>query len=211
MKILKILKNHIDLIFQIIPLTNQRFASCSKDCTVKIWEDKNYNMLSLLTHKTGVLSILQLKEKNILVSCGNEPQHGIHFWDIDKYLLIHTIEKYSVDGTNHIIELQNGNIALSCNNPSLSVVIINSCTYETLKTIKPSNKILSSGSLCLFDETSFIYFCGDTLIQISNDNYSILYTSYNETSCGDIIQIQDGKHFAIMCDNEISIIKDEVA
>ena len=63
LKILKILKNHTNLIFKIIPLNNQRFASCSKDCTVKIWEDKNYNMLSSLTHKIGVLSILQLKEK----------------------------------------------------------------------------------------------------------------------------------------------------
>ena len=94
--------------------------------------------------------------------------------------------------------MQNGNIALSCNNPSLSVVIIDSCTYETIKTIKPSNKIPSSGSLCLFDEASFIYFCGDSLIQISSDNYSILHTSYNETSCGGIIPIQDGKHFAIV-------------
>ena len=105
--------------------------------------------------------------------------HKIHFWDIDKYSFLHTIEKYSVDGKNHIIDLQNGNIALSCNNPSLSVVIIDSYTYETIKTIKPSNNIPSSGSLCLFDETSFIYFCGDTLIQVSSDNYSILHTSYN--------------------------------
>lgn len=107
--------------------------------------------------------------------------------------------------------MQNGNIALSCNNPSLSLVIINCCTYETIKAIKPSNNIPSSGSLCSLDETSFIYFCGNTLIQISSDNYSILHTSHNETSCGGIIQIQDGKPFAIICDNEISIIKAEVA
>lgn len=66
---------------------------------MKIWEDKDYNMLSALTHTINVLSILQLKKKNILVSCGNNAQSGIHFWDIDQYSLIHTIEKYSVDGT----------------------------------------------------------------------------------------------------------------
>lgn len=66
---------------------------------MKIWEDKDYNMLSALTHTINVLSILQLKKKNILVSCGNNAQSEIHFWDIDQYSLIHTIEKYSVDGT----------------------------------------------------------------------------------------------------------------
>ena len=96
MKILKILKNHTDLIFQIIPLTNQRFASCSKDCTVKIREDKDYNMLSSLTHTISVLSILKLKRKTYWYYV--EMMHKIHFWDIDKYSFLHTIEKYSVDG-----------------------------------------------------------------------------------------------------------------
>jgi hypothetical protein len=61
----------------------------------------------------------------------------------------------------------------------------------------------------VLNEHSFIYVCNGTLIQIANEDYSILYQLKGQNFNGDygIISLQGGKYFAIQNDTKISIIK----
>ena len=56
-------------VYKVIPLSKQRFASCSLNYTVDIWRDNNtYECLSTLEHDNWVTSILPLRNTKILVS-----------------------------------------------------------------------------------------------------------------------------------------------
>ena len=47
--VMKVLEEHTDLVCKVISLSNQRFASCSFDSTVRIWKDDNtYECISIL-------------------------------------------------------------------------------------------------------------------------------------------------------------------
>ena len=60
---------HEHWIFKIIVLTNNRIASCSFDETIKIWNSNHpYKLIKILKrHINAVTSIIQLKDKEILV------------------------------------------------------------------------------------------------------------------------------------------------
>ena len=72
LNIIKVIKNHINAVLKVIPLTNGRIASCSSDNTVKIWKDDSEctHIITLQTEES-IGAMLQLKGKEVLVSCGN--------------------------------------------------------------------------------------------------------------------------------------------
>ena len=82
--LIKEIKAHTSSVRKVIPLSKERFASCSSR-TVKIWKDDNtYECLSTLQHDARVSSILQLRGKEVLVlSYGlhvPSSSRGISFW-----------------------------------------------------------------------------------------------------------------------------------
>ena len=94
-----------------IPLFKQRFASCSWDRTGRIWKDNNtYDCLSTLKHDGWVESILQWRGKEVLVSCGYESSTGVFFWNLNDYSKQHTIKRYGVTNSTHMIELFDGTL-----------------------------------------------------------------------------------------------------
>ena len=122
---------------KVFPLSKERLASCSHDRTVKIWKDDNtYECISTLENIDEVNSILQLRGKEILVSAYKKAKSlslcGISFWNIGDYTHQHTIKGYGIHWPTHMIELFNGNIALSSSYPFL-IVIIDSSSYEVKK------------------------------------------------------------------------------
>jgi hypothetical protein len=144
----------------------------------------------------------------VLVSCGYFPSTGVSFWDLNYYFREHNIMGYCIDWSTHMIELSNGHIALS-RMKFKSIVIIDSSSYQIKKDIQLKEHITFPSSLCVLNEHSFIYVCNGTLIQISNEDYSILYQLKGQNFNGDygIIPLQGGKYFAIQNDTKISIIK----
>ena len=158
----------------IIPLTNERFASCSSNRTVKIWKDDNtYECISTLQHNAQVRSILQLRGKEVLVSANNGYgvlSCGVTFWNINDYIKLHTIKGYSVDQPTHMIELSNGNVALFNNVHPYLIVIINTSSYEIMTIIQMKEYIPSCSSMFVIDERSFIFASERALLQIVNDN-----------------------------------------
>ena len=65
---------HNQIIRKVIYYLDNKLLSCSYDTTIKIWEEKNNNYQNIFTlnHSKEVFSILLLKDKNILVSSGND-------------------------------------------------------------------------------------------------------------------------------------------
>ena len=212
--LIKKIKGHTDMVCEVIPLSKERFASCSWDKKVRVWKDDDtYECISTLQHDHWVRSILQLRGKETLVSAYGEYKssspRGISFWNINNYTKQHTIKGYRVGWSTHMIELSNGNITLSSDDEPYSIVIIDSSTYQVKKEIQLKKYISYYSSLCVFDEHSFIYAYKGTFLQLSNENGSILFHSREEDFGGyrGIFPLEGGKYFAILNGKRISIIK----
>ena len=55
-----------------IALSNLQFASCSFDCTIKIWSIEKYTQIPIAIlhgHKSKISSLLYIKNQNFLISC----------------------------------------------------------------------------------------------------------------------------------------------
>ena len=109
-----------------------------------------------------------------------------------------------------MIELSNGNIALSSNDEPHPIVIIDSSSYQIVTMIHLKEYIPKCSSLCVFDEHSFIYARGGTFLQISSEDGRVLFHSEGgrfNGQLGGILPLEGGKYFAIESRKRISIIK----
>ena len=109
-----------------------------------------------------------------------------------------------------MIELSDGDIALSSCARPYPIVIIDSSSHQVKKEIQLEEYIIHYSSLCVFDEHSFIYVYKGTFLQISNENGSILFQSKGgrfNGSNGGIVPLHGGKYFSIQNDKRITIIK----
>ena len=98
-----------------------------------------------------------------------------------------------------MIELYNGDIALSSNIKPYPIVIIDSSSYQVKKEIQLKDYIIGESVLCMLNEHSFIYACKGVFLQISSDDYSILYQSKEGRfkGFGGIVLIEGGEYVAI--------------
>ena len=76
-----------------------------------------------------------------------------------------------------MIELSNGNIALSSNDEPFPIVIIDSSSYQIVTVIQLKEYITCYTALCVFDEHSFIYARYGTFLQISSEDGRVLFHS----------------------------------
>ena len=173
-------------------------------------DDDTYECLYTLRHDGGVNSILQLRGKEVLVAATSSLS-GVSFWNINDYTHQHTITGYTVDGSTHMIELSNGNIALSFwDEHHPIIVIIDSSSYQIVTVIHLKEYIYGYSSLCVFDEHSFIYVRYGTFLQISSEDGRVLFHSEGgrfDGWYGGILPLEGGKYFAIEDSGRISIIK----
>ena len=203
--LIKEIEAHTHYLEMVIPLSNDRFASCGHDNSVKIWKDDDtYECISILKHNSRVNSIIQLKGKEVLASSYDDSDNyppGITFWDLDNYNKIHTIDGHYAYYPTCMIALPDGNIAVSSHKESKPIVIIDSSTYKIKKEIYLEGVFISNSSLCVLNERSFIYAYNGTFIQISNEDYSILFRSDGDkddfNGARGIIPVEGGKYCAI--------------
>ena len=206
--LIKDLPIHDASVFKIILLSNNCFASCSADSTVKIWKnDDTYECVSTLVHAGGsITSILQSKVTKELISSSFIPDESdpesdnpcISFWNLNNSELQYVMVGYGVGLPSHMIELPNGDVALSMDMKPSRIVIIDCSKYQVKKQIQ-SEDIISFSSLCVLDQHSFIYAFQPNILQISINDYSILTKAEGGHFFGlsGIIPIQGGKYFVI--------------
>ena len=190
---------HSSTTWKIITLTNNRWASCSTDHTVKIFSNNEpYDTLSSLVHADCVYSIIQLKNKEILVSsCGAS---SIDFWDLTEYQKEYTLKGIYSRGANHMIELQNGFIAVSSEKHGKPILIIDPIKHAIVKEITEEGYIPHSSQLCIWGDMSFFYAGSGCLLQISLLNYKVIFKSNSETQLrgnSGIIATNGGKYLII--------------
>ena len=108
-----------------------------------------------------------------------------------------------------MIELSDGNIALSSCVIPFPIVIINTSLYQVKKEIQLERYIIERSSLCVFDDRSFIYAFNGRFLQISNKDGSIIFKSTGGKFSGyrGILPLEGGKYLVVSNFKRISIIK----
>ena len=147
----QILTHHTHYLTKAIQLSKERIASCSYDDTIEIF-DANYQSLKILkVYGKGVKSIIELKNKNLIVSAGTNDT--IRFWNT----LTYGCETVSTDipcgGNKCMIELDKG-ILVVCGKDKISVIDLNNfqiksrITHTGLKWIDTVSEIEADTLLC---------------------------------------------------------------
>ena len=139
---------HEDWIYKVITLTNDRIASCSNDKTIKVWSSKEpYTLLSTLTgHKKYVIDIIQLKDKEKLVSGSRD--YSVKVWNLTTYQCEATINKVDCCFWNDLVQIDHNRIAVGGNNIVSFVDIVN---FKLIKQIRDSDLNGYIRSLCVID------------------------------------------------------------
>jgi hypothetical protein len=200
---IKQISKHKGFIYKIINLTNNIFATCSQDQTVKLFEhNENYQELLSIKSFSPIISIINLqKRKQLVIASRSSFSSNFSFWDTDSYVLIHDMNNYYfITAPSHMVELPNGNIAVSSNDERKPIVIINVIKYSIDKIIYCEEMIKSDSSLCVINNCSFIYLWNGNILQISSKDYSIIY-KYNKLKGLDgwysMITIENGNYLVI--------------
>ncbi len=86
-------KIHNDRVRKIIELKDGRFASCSKDKTIQIWEFNNNELIiyHIFNQDNSISCILESNENEIIST--PEGNGSINFWNINESLIISKISK----------------------------------------------------------------------------------------------------------------------
>lgn len=167
LELIATLSKHKNIVFQVIPLSFNRFASCSNDNTIIIWNAQPpYDKINIFDLRNGwVYSILELKDKNILVS-GSDDKY-LQFWDLEKYDLIKCIDNIDCCDTHALYEMDNNTLLVGGRNV---ITIINTKNYTIINSIS-NKKFYEISSFVKLDENVFICGCGD---QVAKGNFFII-------------------------------------
>lgn len=160
---------HFSTITQVIPLSNGRFASCSLDKTINFYRSSlPYNQLSQnFRLKRPAESIIQIKEKEILVACSIQE---CIFFDLINYQIISLFDQISCCGTNGILQINKNTLIIGGLN-TISILNINKFRFE--KQIFGED-LGNVKSFLLVDNTNLIVGTensGGSLLQIDLGNY----------------------------------------
>lgn len=103
------IKGHSDSILKVIQLSKDRIASCSSDTSIKIWnKSSNYSLITTLKGHVGpVSSIIQLKNKELLVSGSGKDDRTLRLWDLTKYKCLKFVQNVHCCFANALIEVNN--------------------------------------------------------------------------------------------------------
>ena len=198
---------HTHWIFQIITLTNNRIASIARDKTIKIWDDLSFKKIEtpFETQENEPFCAIQLKKQNeiLCVSLSKNYEGRITFYSLTyPYEQKGTIEQVFTSCINGMIELANGHIALSMIYPSISrIVIVDPLKYMVVKEIIDCEHISQdgAGSMCFFNEDSFIYGFYGCFCQIAyvNEDYKIVFSTKEpkQDLLGGLLLIENGNYF----------------
>lgn len=199
------------IIAKIIPITFNRFASCSNDGnTVSLWNSISYEKIETpFENQNNPSSLLQLTNQDevLVINCWNDYNSGcLKFYNLSfPYQQEGIIQGVFTDKRNGLIELFNGHIATSCCNPEPKIFIVDPFTYEKIAMIIDEEYILNCGPLCVLNENSFLYGYRECLCEIAfiEGNYKIVYKNKKENQ--DIY----GSNVILKINNGSYLISDE--
>ncbi len=165
----KIINNaHYDSIYCVIYSLKENIISCSRDKTMKIWEEnKNNNYQCITTIKLSfcIKSLLLFKEKNILISSGIE---GTNIWNLNNLKCIFFTKETICYHTNMLKKLDDDRFIVG----DETIKIISISKKKIVKEI--NNDFQCIGTLSVVEKGIFL-FGGYKVIKIyRSDNYSLV-------------------------------------
>ena len=148
---------HKNWISKIIQISENKIATSSGDNTIKIWELVNEKKVKLIKslnkHKSTVISIIKIKNKNWLVSASYD--NKLIIWDLNKYTVLKEINDIHCNFINGIKELPKQRLIISSDN---SLILINYISGKIIKKIDIGIK-----SICfeIMDDSTLLVGCID--------------------------------------------------
>ena len=109
---------HTSFINKVITLSDNNIASCSEDNNIYVWNTQPpYNKkCSLRGYRSEVTSIIQLKNKKIVSTCGNKEGGLMKIWTLDesndKILQIESIKNVFCYCMNSLVEIEGNKVAV---------------------------------------------------------------------------------------------------
>ena len=154
--------------------SHETIYSCGNDKRLKIWneiEKNKYQCITILQHEENINSLIQLDDKNLLISSGD---YGTFFWNSNNYSKICCIENAPCLYNHSLKRFDNDRIIVGGEN---KIVIISLSGKKIIKEIE--NDWESFGILPLKKYNVFLT-CGFRNIVIFNyDDYNILQIEEN--------------------------------
>jgi len=164
---------HFACIEKII-FSQERIYSCGNDKRLKIWNEtkKNkYQCITILQHEENINSLIQLNDKNLLISSGD---YGTFFWNSYNYSKICCFENAPCFYNHSLKRFDEDRIIVGGEN---KIVIISLKEKKIIKEIE--NEWESFGILPLKKYNVFLT-CGfRNIVIFSSDDYNILQIEEN--------------------------------
>ena len=183
---IKTITLHKNIVFKVIPLSLNRFASCSNDNSIIVFSDTEpYEKIAMINLYTNwVYSIIELKGKNLLASGSDDKD--LRFWDLERYELKCCLKDIDCCDSHAMLEIPEKDILIVGGTNVITVV--NTKTLQLEKSVD-NNEFNVISSLILVNN-ALICLCGD---QIEKGNAFVL-DSKNYTT----IKKKEGIHFSFV-------------
>ena len=169
----KIIKNaHYDSIYCIKYYSNKNIISCSRDNTIKLWEEnfEKYQCITIIQFSLCIKSLLILKNKNIFISCGFE---GTNFWNMNNFECIISIKEVICYNSNVLKELDEDRIIVGDD-----IIQVISISNKTI--IKEINNEFRCIGICVIKEKGIFLIGGyDNKIKIYRSDILELIETIN--------------------------------
>ena len=202
-KLIKKITYHTSYINHLLILcdynNNEHFVSCSSDNTCVIINSNSYKAVSVLHDKGKVYAALQLKQRDILVTSVYPPL--LSFWNLSTYQHVTAFCGYYASFASHIVELPNGNVALSSDTNGCPIVVVDTERYVVVKEIVFDWGDVSISSLAVLNENSFIYVYQGRVVQVSCLDYSVMVSKEVEGGLSGlfgVVCVGNGKYGVVM-------------
>lgn len=170
LKNLTTLTNTSGTIMKVISLTNDRIASCSYDThMVKIWEgEEPFDVINTIYNQTNANCIIQLRKRyEMLCVCCAVEEGFLEFYDLFvPFKKRGTIIGVQTDMQNGMVELGNGDVALSKGGNESCIYIVDPVRYIKLAEVVDRECIVNAGPLLSFGRDSILYEGGKWFCQI---------------------------------------------
>ena len=198
----KSIKAHDNEITKLISLDASctQFASSSVDKTIVVWNGLTpFNRVAVLRCEAAVNNMLYVRSTNSLIASCHE--HSLEFWDVRTRTRTQSIRGvFTTYSINSMIELPHKRVALSTNNSDNAIVIVDASKCVVVKEITLKGFITHCSSLCLVDDSSFVYVYDGRVVQIAIKDFSIIYKTTTEKALNGfygILSAEKGKYMLI--------------